>query len=101
MFCGCYTLQCPTVIHRDHHRSEKPIWVVQFQRNVQLGLSRLMATTMLSSFLVLCSNPAKVLPQVFSESTWLVGVRMIQGCKGVGDFPGILGGGEGLGVLQV
>ena len=48
------------------------------------------ATLMLSSLLV------QLLLQVLCESIWFVTVRMIQGCEGVRDVPGIQGGSGGI-----
>ena len=31
----------------------------------------------------------KLVLQILSESCWFVGIRMIQGCEGVGDIPGV------------
>ena len=39
----------------------------------------------------LCTIYFKLTLQILSESYWFVGVGMVQGCKGVGDIPGIQG----------
>ena len=49
-----------------------------------------MATTSAFGLLYL-----KLVLQVLSESTWFMGIWMVQVCKGVGDIPGIQGGFKG------
>ena len=50
----------------------------------------------------LCMLYLKLTLQILCESSWFVGVGVVQGCKGVGDIPGILGvqGGSAGSVLQ-
>ena len=45
--------------------------------------------------LTLCTLYLKLMLQILCESGWFVGVRMVQGCEGVGDIPGIQGGFRG------
>ena len=56
-----------------------------------------MATTLMLRMLYL-----KLVLQILCESCWFVGIRMVQGCKGVGDIPGVQGvqGGSVCSVLQ-
>ena len=62
-----------------------------FRLNILLDLSKMAATKMLGPLL------AQLLLKVLCESTRFWVVWVIQGCKGVGDLPGIRGGsGEGL-----
>ena len=49
-----------------------------------------MATTSAFGLLYL-----KLVLQVLSESTWFMGIWMVQVCEGVGDIPGIQGGFKG------
>ena len=44
----------------------------------------------------------KLALQILSESRWFVGVGMVQGCKGMGDVPGVQGvqGGSVCSALQ-
>ena len=49
-----------------------------------------MATTAAFGLLYL-----KLVLQVLSESTWFMGIWMVQGCEGVGDISGIQGGFKG------
>ena len=51
---------------------------------------------------VLCTLYLKLTLQILSESSWFVGVRMVQGYEGMGDIPGIQGvqGGSVCSVLQ-
>ena len=39
--------------------------------------------------LTLCTLYLKLTLQILGESSWFVGVGMVQGCKGVGDIPGV------------
>ena len=56
-----------------------------------------MATTLMLHTLYL-----KLVLQILCESCWFVGVRMVQGCEGMGDIPGVQGvqGGSVCSVLQ-
>ena len=49
-----------------------------------------MATTLLLNTLL-----SEFLLKILGESTEFVGIWMVQGCKGVGDIPGIRGGSGG------
>ena len=52
--------------------------------------------------LMLCTLYLKLMLQILCESSWFVGVWMVQGCEGVGDIPSIRGvqGGSVCSVLQ-
>ena len=43
----------------------------------------------------------KLVLQILSESSWLMGVWMVQGCEGMGDIPGIQGGSSGICMFKV
>ena len=44
---------------------------------------------------------SEFLLEILSESTGFVGIWVVQGCKGVGDIPGIQGDSRGIGMFQV
>ena len=44
----------------------------------------------------LCTLHLKLALQILGESSRLVGVGVVQGCKGVGDIPGVLGDSRGI-----
>ena len=64
--------------------------VVTFRLNILLGLSKMAVTEMLGALLM------QLLLEVLSESAWFWVIWVIQGCKGVGDIPGVQGGSGGL-----
>ena len=51
---------------------------------------------------MLCMLYLKLVLQILCESSWFVGVRVVQGCEGMGDIPGIQGvqGGSVCSALQ-
>ena len=44
----------------------------------------------------LCTLHLKLALQILGESSRLVGVGVVQGCKGVGDIPSVLGDSRGI-----
>ena len=56
---------------------------VIFGLNILLDLSRMAATKMFGSLLT------QLVLEVLSKSTWFGVIRVIQGCEGMGDIPGI------------
>ena len=66
------------------YQNAKPTSVM-FQGNIQLDLSRVAMTLLLSTLFL------KLALQILCESSWFMSVWMVQGCEGVGDMPGVQG----------
>ena len=68
---------------------QQPGYGVMFQLNILLDLSTVAMTLTFGSLL------AQLLFEVLCKNTGFVGVWVIQGCKCMGDIPGVQGGSGG------